>query len=157
MPKGFYIRSRTCKNGHNTAIVGKYSTNCKKCKNEYGNLYYKLNKEKISKQRKAYRLAHPEIYRDARLKKYKITSDIVNRYKDNPCTDCGNKYPPYAMDFDHLFDKSFNIGNARGFNIEKLEREIEKCELVCAVCHRIRTYDRMHQAAGHQTSTESSL
>lgn len=32
---------------------------------------------------------------------------------------------------------------AQGATIEKLQTEIAKCELVCAVCHRLRTAYRL--------------
>jgi len=49
------------------------------------------------------------------------------------------------MDFDHRFpdEKSFNIGRdalAGRCSLEQLEREIAKCDVVCANCHRIRTH-----------------
>jgi len=61
-----------------------------------------------------------------------------------PCIDCGIEYPPYVMDFDHRTgeDKLFNIGNAPGFakSKTKLLAEVAKCDIVCANCHRERTY-----------------
>lgn len=62
--------------------------------------------------------------------------------KDKPCADCGVQYPHYVMDFDHLTDKSFNIGRdgAKG-TMERLLKEIAKCEVVCANCHRERTHN----------------
>ena len=63
-----------------------------------------------------------------------------------PCKDCGKHYPPYVMDFDHVKGtKNFDIGNAGHVSTitdSKLQKEIAKCELVCANCHRIRTYGR---------------
>lgn len=57
------------------------------------------------------------------------------------CADCGNTYPPKAMDFHHeRGEKEFEIGAAvhRGRSKESILREIEKCVLLCAVCHRLR-------------------
>lgn len=50
------------------------------------------------------------------------------------------------MDFDHK-DKSLKLGNiahmaVRNWSLEKIKQEINKCEVVCANCHRIRTYRR---------------
>lgn len=76
---------------------------------------------------------------------------IVNLLKDKPCKDCGNKFPPYCMDFDHLpqYKKYKHVSTLvnRGFILEKILEEIEKCELVCANCHRIRTFSRKQQAS----------
>lgn len=69
---------------------------------------------------------------------------IIWEYKARrPCSDCGNKYPPEAMDFDHVRGpKAFNIGNARSVALKALAVEIAKCDLVCATCHRLRTCER---------------
>jgi len=53
------------------------------------------------------------------------------------------------MDFDHR-DKNLKTGNIGSFvsqayfKKEKLLEEINKCDLVCSNCHRIRTYKRYH-------------
>jgi hypothetical protein len=60
-----------------------------------------------------------------------------------PCTDCGQTFHPVAMHFDHLFsNKVFNISKWKGKTRRELLAEIAKCELVCAVCHALRTYQR---------------
>jgi hypothetical protein len=70
----------------------------------------------------------------------------VDTFKDVPCTDCGFKYPPYVMDFDHLpqFEKYFPIGVLVNKRVSKdtILEEISKCEVVCANCHRLRTRAR---------------
>lgn len=75
-----------------------------------------------------------------------------------PCADCENEYPYYAMDFDHCNGKkSFDIAVAvnKGVSVEKLNSEIEKCEVVCAVCHRIRTFKRLEARRNSARSTTS--
>ncbi len=62
---------------------------------------------------------------------------------DSGCVDCGYKDHPSALDFDHTCDdKLFDIGSGASLSREKLQREIDKCDVVCANCHRIRTYNR---------------
>jgi hypothetical protein len=69
--------------------------------------------------------------------------DLMRALKDKPCSDCGVSYPSHVMDFDHVRgEKTFNISRALRVSKEKLLEEIEKCEVVCANCHRIRTYER---------------
>lgn len=55
---------------------------------------------------------------------------------NNPCIECGEKHP-CKLDFDHRENKeevvSRLIWNA------KLKREIAKCDVLCAGCHRIKT------------------
>jgi hypothetical protein len=63
------------------------------------------------------------------------------------CTDCGIRSDhPEIYDFDHLPGQEkvttiavlVNLGN-----IELIDAEIAKCEIVCANCHRIRTKRRI--------------
>ena len=64
----------------------------------------------------------------------------VDGLKDKPCKDCGGKFPPECMDFDHVSgDKEFEIHNKIMTNKQVLLKEIAKCEVVCSNCHRIRT------------------
>lgn len=80
----------------------------------------------------------------ARLKKRKtLFARIVSELKLSPCMDCGIVYPPYVMDFDHVRGvKVRNVSNYGGFSSPtKLLEEIDKCDLVCSNCHRIRTHD----------------
>lgn len=68
----------------------------------------------------------------------------VRELKNNPCTDCGIKYPFYVMEFDHLdgATKLREVGRSLNNGWRSLKAEIAKCELVCANCHRARTYKR---------------
>jgi hypothetical protein len=54
------------------------------------------------------------------------------------------------MDFDHL-DSTDKIGSisqlVNSLYIKKALEEIKKCELVCANCHRMRTWNRMNIGA----------
>lgn len=69
---------------------------------------------------------------------------IVVEEKKHPCMDCGVCYPPYVMDFDHRdpTQKVSKISNLmRWGSKDKLLIELEKCDLVCANCHRERTHN----------------
>lgn len=67
--------------------------------------------------------------------------DYLNELKDKPCADCGEWYPPMCMDFDHVYgDKKLAIASAKSW--ATLLPELEKCEVVCANCHRLRTFIR---------------
>jgi hypothetical protein len=60
--------------------------------------------------------------------------------KDRPCADCGQVFPPYVMDFDHRGGKEFNLARVHRRSFAELKAEAEKCDVVCANCHRIRTF-----------------
>lgn len=70
----------------------------------------------------------------------------LRQLKTGPCSDCGRTFPPYCMDFDHR-DGSDKVGAVSEliFMVGKAAwlAEIEKCDLVCANCHRVRTYNRI--------------
>jgi hypothetical protein len=99
----------------------------------YGREHYYANRQKYLASKKR---------RQVRLRAY------VDEVKNVPCKDCGVRYPPYVMQFDHLGDKSFTISEyARNGNVSwpKLRREIAKCEVVCANCHFERTHQRLKE------------
>jgi hypothetical protein len=70
--------------------------------------------------------------------------EALSNAKLVPCVDCGQSFPPYVMDFDHLGDKVTNLAKmaSNGVGLAKLQAEMDKCEVVCANCHRIRTHER---------------
>lgn len=69
---------------------------------------------------------------------------IVERAKSVPCADCGERYPSYVMDFDHV--RGVKVANIAQLKVRgsapALRAEIDKCEVVCANCHRIRSHER---------------
>jgi len=75
-------------------------------------------------------------------RKFEDFKAVINKLKDVPCQDCGQKFPPEAMDFDHRAGetKLFNVGCGYSYTIANVIAEIDKCDIVCANCHRIRTY-----------------
>lgn len=68
---------------------------------------------------------------------------FLRQVKDVPCMDCGKRYPHYVMDFDHV--RGVKVGNLANMarqrvSLKRLQEEIDKCEIVCANCHRERTH-----------------
>lgn len=86
-----------------------------------------------------------QVYLDRNRLKFEENSRRVREAKDRPCMDCGGKFPPFVMDFDHR-DGVTKLGNIAGllksWSWAKLQTEIDKCDLICANCHRIRTARR---------------
>lgn len=61
------------------------------------------------------------------------------------CADCGYNANPVALDFDHLpgaikVDRLAVLSCSNALHV--IHAEIDKCEVVCANCHRIRTAKR---------------
>lgn len=109
----------------------------REAKNAYQRAWYARNKE-VEVARNTYS-------RTIRRRDY--TQRVAKLKESMPCVDCGLFYPACAMDFDHVRgEKSFGIavGIEGGRAWPTILAEIEKCELVCANCHRIRTFVRGH-------------
>ena len=85
-----------------------------------------------------------DIYKARRVaQKARIRAYMIER-KKAPCTDCGVQYPHYVMDWDHVGIKTTEPGQManNGWGIERIEKELAECELVCSNCHRVRTHER---------------
>lgn len=108
--------------------TGRLQSSCRKCQQAYRKSHYEANHQK---------------YRDKaiRLKeKYKV--EFYTWLQTQQCVDCGND-DFRVLEFDHLRDKEFNIGEMVGLRtLAGLQDEIAKCEIVCANCHKIRSADR---------------
>ena len=72
---------------------------------------------------------------------------LMQDWKDKtPCFDCGGNFRYYQKDFDHLGAKVYNLGTqGKKLNEVTLRIEMAKCDVVCANCHRARTYLRQVQ------------
>ncbi len=121
------------------------------------------NKEQISKTGKRYRADNKERKAETDKQWYQSNRERVLEYriqrtqehkkridalKNKPCTDCGERFEPEQMDWDHIdpSTKLYNIGSMKGLKWERIEEEMTKCELVCKPCHRKRTKARLVQA-----------
>ena len=82
---------------------------------------------------------HRNVYqRERRERHRKAIQDLKER---TPCADCGGRFPYYVMDFDHRGQKSFSLASpVMQCSLKTLMKEVAKCDIVCANCHRIRTH-----------------
>ena len=109
------------------------NTICRKCSNARSKRYYKENK-----------VSHREV---VGKRNQRVRLENRNRYleylRTHPCVDCGNS-DIRVLEADHLKDKKANVGTliTTGYSWDTIELELAKCEIVCANCHRIRTYSR---------------
>lgn len=107
----------------------KYQSWCKQCSYNHVNGTYKTNphrKEKLKAWTKSYQEKAEQFVHDYLLK--------------NPCCQCGQTNI-LTLQFDHLRDKKFEIGLAvtQGHSVKTIEKEIAKCQVLCANCHSIKT------------------
>tara|TARA_Y100001963_G_scaffold148796_1_gene227243 strand:+ start:56 stop:541 length:486 start_codon:yes stop_codon:yes gene_type:complete len=112
--------------------LNKRTGTCKDCTNKYSRQHYRKNKE-IYKQRVK---ENTERYK-------KDGRELIYEFKlSNPCSTCGESNP-IVLEFHHLNpkEKRNDVSNmaTHGYSIESIEKEIEKCIILCANCHRKRT------------------
>jgi hypothetical protein len=127
---GFYMRKRGPRSGE---IYEK----CKMCMKIRGIDYYHKNHTR--------QLA---LANKRRRKAYLLKRVFIIKAKNKQCADCKKKYPFYVMDFDHrdYKTKTKNVSYmfTRNWSLDKIKQEIKKCDVVCANCHRIRTYFKLN-------------
>jgi predicted HNH restriction endonuclease len=87
----------------------------------------------------------PEGYRDQvranRLARQANIKLYIKRYKEKPCSVCGAELDPCQMDLVHRDPNDklalpAEICKTR-WTWSKMEREVLKCDVVCANCHRL--------------------
>lgn len=72
--------------------------------------------------------------------------DLINKIKtERGCAVCGYNTHAAALDFNHICgNKLFSISQDPKVAMHKLLAEIDKCEILCANCHRVHTYENKH-------------
>lgn len=76
---------------------------------------------------------------------------FLNEIKTVGCSLCGYSACLAAIEFHHVTgDKSFEINQLSGYSIERVKKEMEKCVVVCANCHR-----QIHSNQGWNTGKAS--
>ncbi|ACH62143.1 hypothetical protein MYRNA_144 [Mycobacterium phage Myrna] len=102
---------------------------------------------RLLEKRRAHYYANKQPYLDRAKAQRTAMSVWARQLKSGPCTDCGGTFHHFQMDWDHIGDdKEFDVGKAVriGYGKKRILAEIAKCELVCANCHRLRTWRRLH-------------
>ena len=76
--------------------------------------------------------------RELSLRKNRGLKKLCVDYKGGKCESCGYSRNIAAFDFHHRdpSQKDFTISTVRAKNINKLKKELDKCTLLCANCHR---------------------
>lgn len=86
-----------------------------------------------------YRKHHTELTERKRREKSKKVFEYL---LDHPCVDCGES-DPIVLEFDHRDGEEkvrpVTLMVGQNLGLEKIFKEIEKCDARCANCHRRRT------------------
>jgi hypothetical protein len=100
---------------------------CRDCQRAQAKERYENNKENVL-----------QINRQATQKsQIRATTFIQTYLADKSCVDCGET-DLEVLTFDHVRgEKKYSISNmiTRGYNIETIQKELEKTEVVCFNCH----------------------
>ena len=119
--------------------------------------YYAANKDEIKAYQKGYRTENPDKLKIRHAENYRKNKEngtvmrnwLISKFKNDPCMDCNVLYPYYVMEFDHRERevKEFNISKMGVLKItqkaiDKTTKELNKCDYVCANCHRERSWGK---------------
>lgn len=129
--------------------------------------WYREHKEKIDKRKQEYKenhkkeqqeysrrnyIKHNEKYKNkAKLRdkeKHRKFKFILKDLKINGCAICKNNI---ALEFHHVnpVDKKFNISQGASRSNEVLSDELNKCILLCQICHNKIEFKEKHKEKGH--------
>jgi hypothetical protein len=135
----------------------KLQTWCRDCFAAYGRDYYSKNRD-VQKAR---------LLRNTAARRADNKRRMIDYLHSHPCVDCGEA-DIVVLQFDHLGDKERNVSEmlSGSWSWDAIEREIAKCEVRCANCHRLETarryarrptVERQQRPAPHQLTLSDAL
>jgi hypothetical protein len=109
-------------------FTGRRQSYCNDCGSQMGKDWYERNKDYQKQNASKHRSEYQK-----RGREY-----IWDYLSTHPCIKCGES-DPHALEFHHargakVIEVSRLVG--RGSSLEMLKAEIEKCDVLCANCHR---------------------
>lgn len=114
-----------------SARGGKKQPWCRECNRAYAREYYRNNQTKLKSDINQLRRARVAANRQF----------LLAYLSSRSCADCGEN-DPIVLEFDHVRGKKRYLISSlihEGYSLQTLMKEIEKCDVVCANCHRRRT------------------
>ena len=108
--------------------LGKRDDICKECRKIYNKEYF----NGPAKER------HLEQVRERKQVAREVARDYVMSYlASHPCEQCGES-DVRVLEFHHIGDKTHTVSHmvAEGFSVDRIERELRECQVLCANCHR---------------------
>ena len=139
------LKSRLCFDCHKEKPIeefvrklkneGKRSFRCTDCTRKQNRKYYREHKkerQKVNTRNNARRIK-------------KLLTHFLEYLSTHPCVDCGST-DVRVLECDHVGKKKKNVGmmmrSWENYVWDEILEELTQCEIVCANCHRIRTYTR---------------
>jgi hypothetical protein len=128
----------TCKDDKNIKEFNKNKSKadglnsiCRECSNKNSIKYYEENAVKMKQQ----------IHGKRRERVLKNKQKLFEYYLNHPCVDCGES-DPIVLELDHVRGKKNMMISqlvSFGYSWDAVEKEIKKCDVRCANCHRRKT------------------
>ena len=110
--------------------TGELQSWCKDCKKKYSQGYYQGRKA-----RQMYVVS---------VRRKKLSAWLLDLKSNLSCKNCGFNNHPEALDFHHRdpSKKSRTLANSLGvgWGKKRILEEIDKCDVLCANCHRIKHF-----------------
>lgn len=125
-PRAAFARNLTKHDGRQTY--------CASCYNLRHRAYYAKNRRRMRKQIRAAN----------QRRRHEVIRRFLEYLSDKECRDCGES-DPLVLEFDHVRGKKvaeITRMIADGYSWLRIRREIDKCEIRCANCHRRATARR---------------
>lgn len=113
---------------------------CKPCEKAYSSEWYQKNKEKTLAKNKR--------------NSQKILEWLQNYKAEHGCHECGYNEHSCALDFHHVDeskkDFALNLAQRKRYGMERIRKEVAKCIVLCANCHRVHHHKKEEDAPCHQ-------
>jgi hypothetical protein len=110
--------------------------------------YPSRSKERRAEYNQQYYQDNSTYFKDAKRKRGQEIKAFIQQQKVGlSCKRCGNS-DARVLDFHHLDKNSKELGvsyiHTKGWGNARILREIAKCEVLCANCHRILHWEEKH-------------
>lgn len=105
-------------------------------------VYYQNNRERCIETSKVNELRNKEQrnqYRKERVKAHKLKAI---EYLGGKCHNCKGQFEPCVYDFHHRnpAEKEFEPSVLLNYTWDRIQEELDKCNLLCSNCHRLEHY-----------------
>ena len=101
--------------------------------------YYHSNKEQAALKAKLWREANKDYIRNKQREHKRQRKEWAIQYLGGACKECNQTFHPAIYEFHHRIpeDKDRDPSKMLQLSLERLQKELDKCDLLCANCHRL--------------------
>jgi hypothetical protein len=109
--------------------------------------YYHNNKEKCSERAKKYREENKEHIRDKQREAKRKRKLEAIQYLGGKCISCKEEFHPAVYEFHHRDPKTKDRDPSKMLSLswERVVKELDNCDLLCANCHRLEHHRESYQ------------